>query len=94
MSLHEDELRSLVRQSVARVLGQQAFDETSVALAGGSLDRHPHALGSLDRHPHAGGSAERHVSHHRYALPEAGGPCLIEPTVPCNHCGYCQSHGH
>ena len=21
------------------------------------------------------------------------GPCLIEPTVPCNHCGYCQSHG-
>lgn len=38
--------------------------------------------------PHA------HASHYRYALPDSGGPCLIEPTVPCNHCGYCQSHGH
>ena len=84
MSLHEDELRSLVRQSVARVLGQQAFDEVAATRPGGSTDRHPHA----------GGSADRHASHHRYALPEAGGPCLIEPTVPCNHCGYCQSHGH
>ena len=34
-------------------------------------------------------------SHYRYAnLPDAGGPCLIEPAVACNHCGYCQSHGH
>ena len=23
-----------------------------------------------------------------------GGPCLIEPAVRCNHCGYCQSYGH
>ena len=84
MSLHEDELRSLVRQSVARVLGQPAFDETAPFGAGGSANRHSHA----------GGSADRHASHHRYGLPEAGGPCLIEPTVPCNHCGYCQSHGH
>ena len=35
-----------------------------------------------------------HASHFRYALPESGGPCLIEPAVPCNHCGYCESHGH
>ena len=35
-----------------------------------------------------------HASHFRYTLPESGGPCLIEPAVPCNHCGYCQSHGH
>ena len=35
-----------------------------------------------------------HASHFRYALPDSGGPCLIEPAVPCNHCGYCQSHGH
>jgi hypothetical protein len=34
------------------------------------------------------------VSHFRYSLPESDGPCLIEPTVQCNHCGYCQSHGH
>jgi hypothetical protein len=36
----------------------------------------------------------RHPSHFRYTLPESGGPCLIEPDVPCSHCGYCQSHGH
>ena len=35
-----------------------------------------------------------HASHFRYALPESGGPCLIEPAVQCNHCGYCESHGH
>lgn len=35
-----------------------------------------------------------HASHYRYTLPPAGDACLIEPTVPCNHCGYCQSHGH
>ncbi len=35
-----------------------------------------------------------HPSQYRYPLPESEGPCLIEPTVACNHCGYCQSHGH
>jgi len=35
-----------------------------------------------------------HASHYRYVLPESDGPCLIEPTVQCNHCGFCQSHGH
>jgi hypothetical protein len=35
-----------------------------------------------------------HPSHFRYTLPKTDGPCLIEPTVPCNHCGYCESHGH
>jgi hypothetical protein len=34
------------------------------------------------------------ASHARYVLPETDGPCLIEPAVQCNHCGYCQSHGH
>ena len=35
-----------------------------------------------------------HASHFRYQLPESDGPCVIEPSVPCTHCGYCQSHGH
>jgi hypothetical protein len=34
------------------------------------------------------------MSHARYALPGSGGACLIEPAVACNHCGYCESHGH
>jgi len=35
-----------------------------------------------------------HPSNYQYALPPTDGPCLIEPGVPCNHCGYCQTHGH
>jgi hypothetical protein len=35
-----------------------------------------------------------HASHYQYTLPPSGGPCFIEPGVRCNHCGYCQSHGH
>jgi len=39
-----------------------------------------------------------HPSHGRFTrLPsgsDADGPCLIEPAVVCNHCGYCQSYGH
>lgn len=36
-----------------------------------------------------------HPSQYRYQqLPESDGPCIIEPGVACNHCGYCQSHGH
>lgn len=35
-----------------------------------------------------------HPSHYKYNLPPSDGPCLIEPGVPCNHCGYCLSHGH
>jgi hypothetical protein len=35
-----------------------------------------------------------HPSTYRYGLPESDGPCIIEPGVACNHCGYCQSHGH
>jgi hypothetical protein len=54
----------------------------------------------LGREAHAGATVAEplpfatHPSHFRYTLPESGGPCVIEPDVRCNHCGYCQSHGH
>lgn len=35
-----------------------------------------------------------HASHGRYTLPKSDGPCVIEPGVTCNQCGYCESHGH
>lgn len=35
-----------------------------------------------------------HPSAYQYSLPPSDGPCFIEPGVPCNHCGYCQTHGH
>jgi hypothetical protein len=39
----------------------------------------------------------RHASHAMFVLPvgtDSDGPCLIEPAVTCNHCGYCKSYGH
>jgi hypothetical protein len=37
-----------------------------------------------------------HASHGLLALVsgDPDGQCLIEPTVRCNHCGYCLSLGH
>ena len=36
------------------------------------------------------------LSFGRYPLPRAEDDtqCLIEPAVRCNHCGYCECHGH
>ena len=70
--MNEDALRALVRESIARHLGQSSSADPTVrplTFAG-------------------------HASHYRYALPESDGPCLIEPNVRCNRCGYCESHGH
>ena len=39
----------------------------------------------------------RHASHVRLKLArgtDGDGACLIEPTVRCEHCGFCQSFGH
>jgi hypothetical protein len=72
---NEDELRAMVRQSIARALGGAPGTG-----AGGAAPLAP--------------SAADHASHYRYALPPSDGPCVIEPSVPCTHCGYCQSHGH
>lgn len=35
-----------------------------------------------------------HPASYQYTLPPSDGPCLIEPGVRCNHCGYCQTHGY
>ncbi len=77
----EDDLRALVRQAVTRHLAADG-DSTSGAPAGASNPGTP--------------APGVHPSFGRYLLPrESGsdGACLIEPSVKCNHCGYCQSHG-
>jgi hypothetical protein len=38
-----------------------------------------------------------HASHAKLTLVSGGdseGQCIIEPSVRCNHCGYCLSLGH
>lgn len=39
----------------------------------------------------------QHPSHGLFVVSsgaDGDGPCIIEPAVPCNHCGYCKSYGH
>ena len=71
--MNEQELRSMIRESVARHLSSGA--------------------------PPAAAQPEylAHAAFVRLPLVRGGdddGACLIEPTVRCNHCGYCQSFGH
>ena len=69
----EQELREMVRASIARV---------SVAPRGGNVDAHvPDGHASFARLPLVSGG-------------DGDGACLIEPSVRCNHCGYCLSYGH
>jgi len=36
-----------------------------------------------------------HPSHAIYlSVVNIDDACVIQPSVPCDHCGYCKSHGH
>jgi len=74
----ENELRAMIRASIARHVGAGAFRGSSFV--------------------HDTAAPLVHASHGRLPLIRGGddgdGLCLIEPTVRCNHCGYCLSYGH
>lgn len=76
----DDEIRSLVRVAIQKHLGTPD--------GGVPMDR-PAAAS-------APSSPVLSISFGRYALPRAADDtmCIIEPAVTCNHCGYCQCHGH
>ena len=77
--MNEQDVRALVREVIARHAG---------GVQAPSGDR-----GSSAMEPAMRG----HASHGLLVLPagaDTGGPCLIEPAVACNHCGYCKSYGH
>lgn len=75
----EQELRALVRDAIAR------------HTAAGPQGPRPAAAGP------AMAQIAGHASHALFVLPvgmDSDGPCIIEPAVTCNHCGYCKSYGH
>jgi hypothetical protein len=81
----DDELRALVRDAIARHLGQgQTVDESSPA---GRPAHDARPAPPWRAHPSFG---KLLVS----SGDQDGGACLIEPSVECNHCGFCQSYGH
>jgi hypothetical protein len=56
-----------------------------------------HAAGSPAGFPPPDSISGAHPSFVRLPLVRGGdadGACLIEPSVRCTHCGYCQSFGH
>ena len=47
------------------------------------------------RHDPAQMDLPPHVTHAVYlTLVNTTDECLIEPSVRCNHCGYCKTHGY
>lgn len=74
----DEELRALVRDAIARHLGSGTASARAEEPVNVPLWR-------------------SHASFGKYLLPtgtDQDGPCLIEPAVKCNHCGFCLSHGH
>jgi hypothetical protein len=54
-------------------------------------------IGREDEPSPAAAGFREHASHVLLPLARGGdgdGACLIEPSVRCNHCGYCLSYGH
>ena len=72
----EQELRALVRDAIAR---HAATGRRSAAGASQTRRRAPAARTRATR-----------CSRCRLGT-DTDGPCLIEPAVTCNHCGYCKS---
>jgi hypothetical protein len=75
----DDELRTMIRESIARH-GAAAGDQRSQREG-----------------PDAAAAFAEHVSHLRLPVVRGAdddGACIIEPTVRCNHCGFCLSYGH
>jgi hypothetical protein len=77
--MNDRELREMVRESIARHLGSETVRATATDTAGGGAT-HESAHASHQRLPLASGDED--------------GACVIEPSVRCNHCGYCLSFGH
>jgi hypothetical protein len=69
-------------------------DDELRALVRAAIARHAAGAPEQSRPPAVPWS---HPSHGILAVPagsEMDGPCIIEPAVMCNHCGYCKSMGH
>ena len=76
--MNEQELREMVRESIAR---QRAGVASPAGPRADAAYVATHQAAAFVRLPLLRGGDD-------------DGMCLIEPAVRCNHCGYCQSFGH
>lgn len=79
--MNEQELRALVRESIAKQLGESRVPAATAHRGPEMVDSRLHASHGV-------------YAIARLDAPDGDGPCIIEPAVPCTHCDYCKSHGH
>jgi len=85
--MNDAQLRAIVRDAVARHLGRSG--------AAGPVPAPAPAMPRVTHQPQPGPAWQQHASHHLYvSLVNTDSACVIEPSVTCDHCGYCKSHGH
>jgi hypothetical protein len=87
--MNEQELRALVREAVERHLGRPSEKRFREPFSGDRVEeKGSRNLFSSPSHP-------SHILLKVVPGSEADdGMCVIEPSVRCNHCGFCQSLGH
>ncbi len=95
--MNDQELRQIVRQAIAKTSAVQGL--AGVQSSGSGVQGQSRVQGPVQsqvRFVPESVPFGSHASHAIYMqlVNDNGGACLIEPTVACNHCGYCQSHGH
>jgi hypothetical protein len=82
----EQELRALVRETIAKV---------GAAHAGGTAAAAPYVTAESAGRSFTPAATTSHSSHALFTIQgDPEGRCVIEPGVACNHCGYCKSYGH
>jgi hypothetical protein len=93
----DDELRALVRDAIARHLGPGTETRGQAVQRTDDARPVPASLARPANPPRPDPPWRAHPSFGRFLVmrgDEDGGACLIEPSVECNHCGFCQSYGH
>ena len=78
--MNDDELRSLIRVAIQKHMSSASAPEVRLK---------PDATGVVE-------VSAQSISFGQYRIERNAGDteCIIEPSVQCNHCGYCKCHGH
>lgn len=88
--MDEQQVRLLVRQAIARHLGAPGAPASPAA--------RPASVSSLPVVPAPALSSpvESPIASRQFVILRPAGEteCVIEPSVTCNHCGYCLCYGH
>jgi hypothetical protein len=88
----EQQIRLLVRQAIARHLGASGPPRPEPAAIAAAFAVAPPVVAA----PQPAAAGEPSIATRQFVIVRAPGEteCVIEPSVTCNHCGYCLCYGH